>query len=256
MERGSAAGQAPSHPELQRAIASVPGVVEASIGLASDTDRSRLRIRLAPGEDAEVVSWAVAATLRERFGIALDPDDIRPQGPEVVDDDDPVRVATDPEPLPREPDDRALTIGTGTSVSRRVVIRGLQTRKEADEVDVIATLGLFGHEVAGRARGVATQRGTLRAVAEATVAGLGELTETRLRAVVDRVSHVASVEPSTVTVVLGVVDSRGGEDTLLGAALVRGDLERAVMRATLDALNRRIAPSLAGFEAVVDAGGE
>jgi hypothetical protein len=74
----------PSYAELERAIASVPGVIEASVSRSETTGRSRLRIRLAPGEDAESVSWAVAATLRERFGIALDPADIRPREIEEV----------------------------------------------------------------------------------------------------------------------------------------------------------------------------
>jgi hypothetical protein len=81
-DRGDQRRARPSHRELERAIASVPGVVEAVVARGEEgTGRSRLRIRLAPGEDAEAVSWAVAATLRERFGIALDPDDIRPRRP-------------------------------------------------------------------------------------------------------------------------------------------------------------------------------
>ena len=51
----------------------MPGVLKAGV-VASDTfGKGRLRVRLAPGEDHEHVAWAVAATLRERFGLALDP---------------------------------------------------------------------------------------------------------------------------------------------------------------------------------------
>jgi hypothetical protein len=79
VDRGDEGRATPSHAELERAIASVPGVVEAIVATGEGSTRSRLRIRLAPQEDAEAVAWAVAATLRERFGIALDPDDIRPR---------------------------------------------------------------------------------------------------------------------------------------------------------------------------------
>jgi hypothetical protein len=79
VEDSESSGAASRHAELERAIASVPGVTEARVTRSGSTGRSRLRIRLAPGEDAEAASWAIAATLRERFGIALDPDDIRPR---------------------------------------------------------------------------------------------------------------------------------------------------------------------------------
>ncbi len=76
-----AVGTAPTDTELERTILSVPGVAAASVHRHAD-GRSRLRLRLHPGEDAESVSWAIAATLRERFAIALDPKAIR----QVVDD--------------------------------------------------------------------------------------------------------------------------------------------------------------------------
>lgn len=70
---------APSDAELARTIESVPGVASARVE-RHDDGRSRLRLRLHPDEDAEAVSWSVAATLRERFAIALDPTAIRPIG--------------------------------------------------------------------------------------------------------------------------------------------------------------------------------
>jgi hypothetical protein len=91
---------------------------------------------------------------------------------------------------------------------------------------------------------VPTRRGRLRAIAEATLASLDRLVGGRLHAAVDRVTLVAGDLPSAS--VLVTLASEHGEETLLGAALVRDDdLERAVMRATLDAVNRRAEPFLA-----------
>lgn len=99
MDERDAARVAPSDADLERAIASVPGVVSATVRRSAVTGRSSLRIRLGGGEDAEKVSWAVAATLRERFSIVLDPDDIRPlEAPASQHrepEDDPVRIIQD-----------------------------------------------------------------------------------------------------------------------------------------------------------------
>jgi hypothetical protein len=93
VDQGQALRVAPTDAELERAIASVPGVVSAGIDRSDATGRSRMRLRLAPGEDEQAVAWSVAATLRERFGIALDPDAIRPRvAGSVVPASDPVHV--------------------------------------------------------------------------------------------------------------------------------------------------------------------
>jgi hypothetical protein len=308
----------PSYDELERALSSVPGIVTASVAVAEGTGRGRLRIRLAPGEDPEQVAWAVAATLRERFGISLDPETIRPRlheedpaaavpaagdgrledpGPldlgghavEGVGDVEDVAAVEapahpaaagteDPRPraegrprgtaeaaIPTPPsppgpdDDPELTAPptpaaldpAGDAVAQRAgprvraAIRDLVTRQGDDDVEVTATLEVAGRRGRAAATAVPTRRGVWRAVAEATIGALRELTDDHLRAGVDRVSVTSHEDPGMVTVVLTVLSDRG-EETLLGASLLRDDPESAVMRATLDALNRRIEPWLQG----------
>jgi hypothetical protein len=303
----------PSYAELERAIASVPGVIEASVSRSETTGRSRLRIRLAPGEDAESVSWAVAATLRERFGIALDPADIRPREVEDLEvpagdpDIDLVRlidesfegpIATPAEPQPvtdgstvAQPEPEAAdeaptadevpagpgadelvadlsagpgasidegpsaaseaaastppdtaTVVTMTSRGERAAIRNLDTSRDEREVRVTATLEHAGRASSGLAMTIPTSMGVLRAVAEATLDALRGLADGRLLAAVDRVSLGSPVEPIA-TVVVTMMSERG-EESLIGASAIRDDPERAVMRATLDALNRRVSTYL------------
>jgi hypothetical protein len=297
----------PSYDELERALSSVPGIVTASVAVAEGTGRGRLRIRLAPGEDPEQVAWAVAATLRERFGISLDPETIRPR----LHEDDPAatavsgdghldephqleverhaaaREASDPDPdTPAPTDDRPRAEGrprrTGSDAAAppeplppagqpdddlastaaeldtagaalaeragprvRAAIRDLVTRQGDDDVEVTAILEVAGRRGRAAATAVPTRRGVWRAVAEATVGALRELTDDHLRVGVDRISVTSNEDPGMVTVVLTVLSDRG-EETLLGASLPRDDPESAVMRATLDALNRRVEPWLQG----------
>jgi hypothetical protein len=233
--------------ELERALSSVPGIVNASVTVSEETGRGRLRIRLAPGEDADAVSWAVAATLRERFGIALDPGAIRPRG-EGEGDAGEQADATDLNgegagghayAAPIDP----AGLARAATARRRAAIRDLVTRQGERDVEVTATLEVAGHRGCAVARGLPTRRGVWRAVAEATLGALGELTGDRLHAAVDRVSVTSNDDPAMATVVVSILSDRG-EELLLGASLVRDDPEAAVMRATLDALNRRVEPWL------------
>lgn len=307
----------PTASELQRAIASVTGVTAAEVTPTS-AGRDRLRISLAPGEDSEAVAWAVAATLRERFGIALDPaaitarvvtapgtttPDLTAHGtaaPGVTPFDTtppaPTPSHTTPEPAETAPAEdvdetiegasqehvagpqdvtaptllpaadvmaaaqaslppEGVTVGPARPRRRRAAIRELIARPVGDDdLDVVATLGLSGREATGRVRGLRTRHGRWRAIAEATLAALDTLSVGRVRAHVDHVTVLAFTDLAHVSVSITMLTERG-EETFLGAALVRDDPDGAVMRAALDAVNRRVEPWLAdaGAGARVDA---
>jgi hypothetical protein len=254
----------PSAGELERAIGSVAGVVAAEVR-RSETGRDRLRMSLAPGADPEPVAWAVAATLRERFGIALDPAAIRarlteaaPTGEATAHPTAPLSEATvaeasaeaGSEPVGRAPSPTAVAPEAvsapagGRQLRRRAAIRELVAHPDGDDLDVTATLQLHDREVHGRARGVHTRRGRWRAISEATLAALDELAPGRLRANVDHVTVLTIPDLAHVTVSVTLLTDRG-ERSFLGASLVRDDPDRAVMRATLDAVNRHVEPWLA-----------
>jgi hypothetical protein len=62
---------------------------------------------------------------------------------------------------------------------------------------------------------------------------------------IDRSEVEPAADPAHVLVAVTILADRG-EEQLLGVSLVRGDAERAVVRATLDALNRRVSPFFGG----------
>ncbi len=241
--------RAPDRAEVARVIGAVQGVAAAAARRDATTGRTRLRLQLRPGADREQVAWKVSAVLRERFGIALDPAAIQP----VV--TTPARQQPPPPPTPvavppPPPEPSAPPVGLpaharpDAAASRhRVAIGRLDLRRDARSCR--ATVVLEGP--AGSAEGVVgrvlTTQDTLRAVAEATVLALAQLTEPRLEAGVDGVEHDARGVAPRVIVAVSVLGA-WGEEPLLGVAVVRDDVERAVVRATLDALNRRIAPLL------------
>ncbi len=321
---------APSDHELERTIESVPGVASARVE-RHDDGRSRLRLRLHPDEDSEAVSWSVAATLRERFAIALDPAAIRPiaaptpassagsadsgaattagaqpapasvtpppgeesspppapptpaepvepaaddtaddaadavettapiddpatarETPSAADDDtvldlaerpdgddvDPVRLIHNAS----EPFERPVAQDAAATASR-AAIRHLEVQRGETDVRVTARLEHDGRYGDGTRQAVLTGPGIGRAIAEATVDALRMLVDAPLLVGIDSVNVRHNAEPAMATVVLTLLSNRT-EDTLIGAALLDGDPDGAVMRATLDALNRRVEPLL------------
>lgn len=326
----------PDDAEVERAIASVPGVSSASLRRDPDTGRTRLRLRLRAGEDAEQAAWSIAATLRERFGIALDPASIRPvaageadepelvgteqdagqdqaapagpgqrdgagvpetpmtpetpEAPETTDPTEttevsgtmgaieahevpeaaaetpppsPPSLSLTPPPPPRataaDPDvDVAGAHGAEPAAASppeqqpdaptaagggRATIHRLDIERGAREVRATVAL-LRGDQAAqGVARAVPTTRSILRAIAEATASALQQFMTAPLLIGIDRIEVEPAADPAHVLVGVTLLADRG-EEQLLGVSLVRGDAERAVVRATLDALNRRVSPFL------------
>ncbi len=243
----------PTDTELERAIVSVPGVEAAHVDRTGHDGRSRLRVRIGSGDDAPSVAWAISTTLRERFGIDIDPSAFRPRTDDLhapLPHDDPGEVASLGGVAPVAAGARSSSSsGNGSGNGHhpgveqlpltRAVIDHLDTRIDVSDVIVTATLTHAGRAIEGHATSVPTQQGILRAVAEATVQALRGLTGDRLVAGIDRVAVSVSGEPAIATVVVSVVGPHGDE-TLLGASFVRDEPQRAVMRATLDALNRRV----------------
>ncbi len=151
-----------------------------------------------------------------------------------------------PEPAPgtarrREP---AATIGASQAGGRATIHR-LDIERGAREVRATVAL-LRGEQAAhGVARAVPTTRSILRAIAEATASALQQFMTAPLLIGIDRIEVEPAADPAHVLVAVTILADRG-EEQLLGVSLVRGDAERAVVRATLDALNRRVSPFLVG----------
>ena len=321
-ERDGPAMLTPEDGEIERAISSVAGVASASLRRDPATGRTRLRLKLKPGEDAEQATWAVAATLRERFGIALDPDAIRPvatvdevagaaqdeaagveeeaavgpfdraeevvaaepataevgaAGPDLeaaAPDLDPeaeavatagkveapvgpiIGVTPPPVPTPSPPPPPIPSVRTAPGATAEIgsgrhrveqLPRARITRFDVQRGDhrVQVTVGL--RHGAGTGEGVAraapTARSVQRAIAEATASALQQLTAAPLLLAVDRVDVEPAADPARALVTLTLMADRG-EEELIGVSLLRGEPERAVVRATLDACNRRLASFL------------
>lgn len=131
----------------------------------------------------------------------------------------------------------------------RLVIRRLQVSASGLGVAVAVTLGAPRGDVVGRAEGPTTVGGVHRAVAAATAEAVREAVAAAWRGTsregspvrvdVDALD-VPALGAGRVVVVQLTVTTVAGSERLTGASEVRDDVRQAVVRATLDAVNRRL----------------
>ncbi|GAA4346840.1 hypothetical protein [Angustibacter luteus] len=142
---------------------------------------------------------------------------------------------TEPDLTERAPVVRAARRATD---SPRVVVERMVVTSEHNKVSASVHLraGDVVHE--GTATRPATGSGAHRALAAATAAAVEQVVTSPARLEVDQVDML-QVGPDHVAVVVLSLLGPAGIDRLTGSALVRGDAQDAVVRATLDALNRR-----------------
>jgi hypothetical protein len=205
--------------EIVAALRAVDGVAEADV----EPDENGgglglLRLGLAPGVDEVQVAAVVGRLLREKFNLGVDADQVQ-----LIED------AATPD-VPLQP-------------SRRPAISRMQLVSSGLEVTAIVSLSYREHTLRGESTGTATQSGVQRAVATASLRAIEELIRGSARFELEHVETTSTGHDRTVLVSLTMV-SGNGTDRLTGSALVREDARQAVIRAVLDAVNRRLEPLL------------
>jgi len=217
--------------EIVAALRDVPGVADADVEPDNDGGMGLLRLGLEPGVDEVAVATTVGRLLRERFGLGVDAER--------------VQIVEDAEIHPA-PDLQAETVYDVPQqrLAGRPAISRMHLVSSGLDVTATVTLSSDGRSASGEARGSASQSGVQRAVATATLRAVEDLSGDIARFELDHleVSHLGA--DRMVIVALTMLSARGTE-RLTGAAAVREDVRQAVIRATLDALNRRLETLLA-----------
>jgi len=250
---------------LRAALRAVPGVLDADVDPDDLGGLGTLRLDLEPGVDEADVAGRVSRVLRERFGLGVDADRVELHDSDIsvveeVGSQHPAQPAAQPAPPTPEPQPEPPAPGAGPT-------RGTPTVEDVSEVrtltlpmprpsarpsiakmhlvsaglDVTASVTLASGDrtAVGEARGSATSSGVHRAVALATLRAVEQLVGDAVRVELEHLDVTPMGTERTVVVLLTLLTERGGE-TLTGAATVRDDVRQAVIRATLDALNRRL----------------
>lgn len=196
--------------QLEETLARLPSV--NAVRVAADGDHvTEVHVLAAPEKAPKQVVRDVQTLVLARFGISVDRRAISVVqiGPDRVD--------------PR---------------GDRPAILGVHEIPEGTRTTVTVTLGWHGEEYVGTATGPAAPSARLRLVGEAAVRAVEDLLAGDALAL----DSVGAPSIGMWRIMVAVVVSSGerGEETVVGSALSHGDDSEAVVRAVLDALNRRI----------------
>ena len=132
----------------------------------------------------------------------------------------------------------------GEDLAPRLAIARLTVTADGLGLQATVTLSRGDLEFSGSADGPSTASAIPRIVCAATIAALADLLGPDHRVDVEAVSVTPMGEGTEVAVVQVVWATVEGSERLTGASEVRDDPRQAVIRATLDAVNRRLAPHL------------
>lgn len=228
------------------ALRAVEGVADADVGPDTEGGLGTLRLDLEPGCDEGAVATQVSRLLRERFGLGVDADRVTVADNhlettvEATPDTPDVPVA-EPEPtfVENVSESRLVSLPE-PRVNLRPAIAKMHLVASGLDVSASVTLSSGTRTATGEARGLASQSGVHRAVAMATLRAVEALVGEGFRVELEHleITPMGATE-RTVVVLLTLLTAQGSE-TLTGAAAVRDDVRQAVIRATLDALNRRL----------------
>lgn len=206
-------------PQLQAAIRALAGVGLASIRWPEPQGPATLRIELVPGVDRAEATASILDTLATVAGADLSS----------------LRVELPPPPRGNRSPARPVRVG-------RPVFERLAVRRSALDATVTVSLSYDGRNLSGEAEGLARGQSIPRTAAAATLAALADVLPRDLRVQVDWLEvHDGghATRPAVVQVAVALL-SPSDEETVIGSALVRDEVREAAVRATLDAVNRRL----------------
>lgn len=202
---------------MTEAARAVPGVSAVRLQPDERGAVEAVHLELEPGADRVAVSLAISALLAEAPGSGIDVQDVQ------------VAPVTSISPEPEMPTQRG---------QRPVLLRsGLTT--SGLEVGVTVVLVHGDRTATGEAVGTPTTRGVRRSAARAALQAVEVLLGDAARFELELVELVDAGGDRSVLVCLSLVTPRSVE-RLTGAAAVRDEEHLAVIRATLDAVNRRL----------------
>jgi len=214
------------------AVRDVPGVRGVDLRTNGSGGRT-LRLDVADGVDPEEITAAAGHALRDRLGVDAELT-VADAELDTVPDDEPDRAAV----VPRSP----VAAGARTGETRAIIER-IQVATAGPECAVEVCLTADGVRAVGRAGGPALDPYLFRVAALATVDAVGVLVGGRARCAVEHVDMVTA-GPCRVVVVVLVLMAGDTAERLVGSAVAGGDPRQAAVRATMAALNRRLAPLL------------
>lgn len=121
----------------------------------------------------------------------------------------------------------------------RIIYEGISLGVKDNYVQCEVKLTVDGEEYSSVQRAISTKMNKYRVVAKATVAAVEQIIGQDSIFDVEDIITNNSKDIIFVTVIINMINNFT-EDRLLGSAIVRGDINEAIAKATLDAINRKV----------------
>lgn len=138
-----------------------------------------------------------------------------------------------------EPDDALTPELIESTRPPRILIQRMQLVSAGLGVTTSVSLSWLGETYQGESSAAATPSSVHRSVAAATLRALEEVVGSAARFELEQL-EINQLGPDRAVVVVVAMLTRMGSERLTGVSVVREDVRQAVIRATLDALNRRL----------------
>jgi hypothetical protein len=125
----------------------------------------------------------------------------------------------------------------------KILSVGLAVDSAKGHVEASVTLGKNGDDEfrsEGTARALTSPSQSRRALSQATLSAVNRLLESGYSFLLEEVGAIDLGPREVVVVTMVLLTPRGNEELLVGAVVNKGDINGAVVKATLDALNRRL----------------
>ncbi|HEY5032938.1 MAG TPA: hypothetical protein VIJ54_10715 [Actinomycetes bacterium] len=237
--------------QVVAALRAVAGVSDAEILPDPSGGPGTLRLQLTAGADEVLVATTVHRLLGDRFGLGVDAgrvqvveealprrtlESIAHVAGKVGDADEPAgSVAT----AAAQPVDEAPSAEAAEDRGARLLIQRMQLVSAREGVTSEVTLEIDGRAHTGSAGAASTPSSVHRSVALATLRAVEEAVGGELRFELEHLETTSLGTDRAIVVEISMITKYGSE-RLTGVSAVREDARQAVIRATLDALNRRI----------------
>lgn len=205
--------------DIEEALCEVSGIKAARIVTSPDREIVEIHVLALPDKTPKQIVRDIESAIMARFGIPVDHRKIS--------------IAQLGEAsLPTEGE-------VQTSDRQRARIHSIHISVEDLTATAVVTLDMEGDLYLGEASGPGTQTGRMRIVAQATLDAIGRYAHGIVHFALEDVSAVQLGRESAAVACVQMMTPLG-EQAFCGSALMRGNEQDSIVRATLDAVNRRL----------------
>ena len=132
-----------------------------------------------------------------------------------------------------------INCGEGFYKDYRLVLNGIEIVRRALEVEVKVILSYEEKEYVGYQKGINTNNNINRTIVQATLGAVENFLGCEGIFIVEGIRNIIIADKDIVSILITCM-GKSYEELLTGSSVVSGDLREAIVKATLDAVNRRI----------------